>query len=82
MTQTFRKGQDLTVPAEAAEAAGIKDGDVVVIKQTASGLLVHVADPSAAQRTDEAIADGEGRVFESDEEFDSYLRSFPEPEAD
>ena len=79
MTSTFRKGQDLAVPAAAVEAAGIKDGDLVVFEQTEGGLLVHAVDAKSAER---AIADGEGRVFGSDDEFDSYLRSFPEPDGE
>lgn len=79
MTSTFRKGQDLAVPAEAVEAAGIKDGDLVVFERTADGLLVHAVE---AKSGEQAIADGEGRVFASDDEFDSYLRSFPAPDGE
>jgi bifunctional DNA-binding transcriptional regulator/antitoxin component of YhaV-PrlF toxin-antitoxin module len=79
MTMTVRVGEDLALPADALEAAGLAAGDTVVVERTADGLVIRRA--TLGEEVDADIAAGRTRSFDSEEEFAAYLDSLPTRES-
>lgn len=88
--QTARLGPDgqLRLSPEVREAAKLSCGDLVVLRVTEEGVLLHAIDPDQAwfwtpewqegeREADAQISSGDLVRFDSDEEFLNYLDSIP-----
>jgi len=71
-TITFH-GQELGVAAEVLAAAGITDGDAVIVEATGEGVLIRRR--TVSDEIDAGYAAGRFQRFESDEAFITHLRS-------
>jgi hypothetical protein len=78
MTTTVRVGEELALPADVLDAAGLAVGDTVIVEQTADGLVIRRA--TISKEVDADIAARRTRSFDSEERFAAYLDSLAVPE--